>query len=75
MNIETVKDQYEERLMRLPNVIGVGIGEKLGRAVIKVFVTHKVLASNLQPVEIVPKQLAEYETDLDEIGIITAQSI
>jgi len=36
----------------------VGIGEKAGKAVIKVFVTHKVPESALQPQEIVPKRKA-----------------
>ena len=42
MNIHSVKAKYEEQLMGLPNVNGVGIGEKLGKEVIKVFVTSKV---------------------------------
>ncbi len=30
MTIEVAKRKYEEQLMRLPNVAGVGIGEKAG---------------------------------------------
>jgi hypothetical protein len=74
MSIEAVKEKNEERLMRLPNVTGVGIGEKAGKAVIKVFVTHKVPESALQPQEIVPKTLEGYETDVEEIGVVTAQN-
>jgi len=74
MSIETVKEKNEERLMRLPNVTGVGIGEKGGKEVIKVFVTHKVPDSALQPQEVVPKRLEEYETDVEEIGVVTAQT-
>jgi len=48
MSIEAVKGKYEERLMRLPNVTGVGIGERVGKRVIKVFVTHKVPESELR---------------------------
>ena len=40
MSIEPVKRKYEEQLMRLPNVTGVGIGEKDGKEVIVVFVTQ-----------------------------------
>ena len=61
MSIEAVKMKYEEQLMRLPNVTGVGIGEKGDKKVIKVFVTHKVPESSLQPEEIVPKSLDAYE--------------
>jgi len=74
MSIEAVKMKYEEQLMRLPNVTGVGIGEKEGKQVIKVFVTHKVPESALQPQAIVPKSLEEYETDVEEIGVVTAQA-
>ncbi len=51
------KRKYEEQLMRLPNVTSVGIGEKAGKLVITVFVTHKVTESALQLQEVVPKTL------------------
>ena len=73
MSIEAVK-KYEEQLLRLPNVTGVGIGEKAGKVVIKVFVTHKVPESVLQPQEVIPKMLEEWATDVEEIGVVTAQS-
>jgi hypothetical protein len=73
MNIEAVKEKHEERLMRLHNVTGVGIGEKAGKVVIKVFVTHKVPESALRPQEIVPKTIEGYETDVEEIGVLKAQ--
>ena len=73
MSIEPVKRKYEEQLMRLPNVTGVGIGEKDGKEVIVVFVTQKIPASALQPQEIVPERLEEYGTDVQEIGYVTAQ--
>ena len=44
INIEAVRMKYEDQLMRLPNVTGVGIGQKGEEAVILVFVTHKVPA-------------------------------
>ncbi len=74
ISVESVKMKYEEQLMRLPNVTGVGIGEKAGKAVIKVFVTHKVTESALRPQEIVPKLLEGYESDVEEIGVVTAQT-
>ena len=74
MGIEPIIKKYEAQLMRLPNVTGVGIGEKAGKEVIKVFVTHKVQESALQPQEVVPKTLEGYETDIEESGVITAQS-
>ena len=73
MSIETVKMKHEEQLMTLPNVSGVGIGERSGKPVIKVFVTHKVSESALSPQEVVPKTLDGWETDVEEIGVVTAQ--
>jgi len=74
MSIESVQRKYEGQLMRLPNVKGVGVGEKAGKPVIKVLVTHKVPESALHPQEIVPKMLDEYETDVEEIGVVTIQT-
>jgi len=74
MSIETVQQQHQDELMRLPNVVGVGIGEKGGRKIIKILVTHKVPASSLRPEEIVPKTVGGYETDVEEIGSVTAQT-
>lgn len=73
MKIESVRTKHEDHLMQLLNVTGVGIGEKNGREVIKVFVTHKVPESELQAEEIIPKMLEGFGTDVEEIGVITAQ--
>jgi hypothetical protein len=74
MSIDAVRRKHETRLMKLPNVTGIGTGRRSGRDVIKVFVTRKVSESALQPDEIVPKSLDGVETDVEEVGEITAQS-
>jgi len=74
MDIETVQQQQQDQLMRLPNVVGVGIGEKGGKKVIKVLVTHKVPASSLKPEEVIPKRVGGYEIDVEEVGSVTAQT-
>jgi len=61
-------------LLRLPNVTGVGIGERGGKRVIKVFVTHKVPESTLQQEDVVPKLIDGHETDVEEIGVVTTQA-
>ncbi len=66
--------KYETQLMGLPNLVGMGIGEKAGKPVIKVFVTHKVPESALRPQEIIPRLLEGYETDVEAIGVVTAQT-
>jgi xanthosine utilization system XapX-like protein len=73
MSIQSVRKKYEERLLCLPNVTGIGIGEKAGKKVIKVFVTRKVPESALQLHEIIPKMLGAYETEVEEIGVVTVQ--
>ncbi|MDX2040331.1 MAG: hypothetical protein SF097_03735 [Acidobacteriota bacterium] len=72
MKIEQIKERNENDLMELPNVVGVGIGEKNGKPAIKVFVTHKVELSSLKPKEIIPKRLGQYDVDVEEIGIVMA---
>jgi len=74
MSIKSVKRKYEDQLMGLPNVTGIGIGEREGREVLKVFVTQKVPESELKPTEIIPKVLDGYEVDVDDIGFVTAQT-
>ena len=74
MGVEALRQRYADQLMRLPNVTGVGIGQKAGKPVIKVFVSQKVPESALLPQEVVPKTLEGYETDVDEIGFVMAQS-
>jgi hypothetical protein len=75
MNIHEVMAKHEEDLMRLLNVVGVGIGEKAGKAVIKVFVTHKVPKTELQPKDVIPKHVEGYQIDVEEIGFVTAQTL
>lgn len=74
MNIESVRGRVEADLMKLPNVVGCGIGERGGRKVIKVFVTAKVPEAELDPQGVIPKTVEGYETDVEEIGEVTAQA-
>ncbi len=74
VSIESVKARVEPELMKLPNVVGCGIGEKEGRSVIKVFVTAKVPEAVLAPEAVVPKRIDGYDTDVEEIGEVTAQT-
>lgn len=71
-NLEAVKQRHEDRLMGLPNVQGVGIGERDGEAVIKVFVDKKVPEARLPANAIVPKSIEGCPVDVEEIGDIKA---
>lgn len=73
MSVESVMERYETALMDLPNVIGVGVGERGREPVIKVFVSRKVAEGDLEAHELVPTELDGYETDVEEIGAVSAQ--
>jgi hypothetical protein len=73
MTIEDAKARHEAELLALPNVVGVGVGERAGTPVIKVFVTEQVPESQLAPDERVPASLDGYEVDVDAIGSVQAQ--
>ena len=72
MDIESARSSHERQLMELPNVNGVGIGKKGGKDVIKVFVTRKVPESALAPHEVVPRSIGGFETDVEELGVVSA---
>jgi hypothetical protein len=74
IGIDEVRSRHEAALLELPNVTGVGIGERAGRPVIKVFVTEKVPESSLAPHERVPASLDGHEVDVEEIGFIEAET-
>jgi hypothetical protein len=73
IEIAEAKTRHEDELLALPNVTGVGVGERAGRPVIKVFVTEKVPESTLAPEERVPASLDGFEVDVEAIGLVKAQ--
>jgi hypothetical protein len=73
MAIEDVRARHEDRLLGLPNVVGVGVGERGGEPVIKVFVAQKVPESALAEDERVPESLEGYEVDVEVIGELRAE--
>ena len=64
----------EAKLLKKPNVVGVGIGEKIkdgkrtGRTCLKVYVEKKVAKEKLSKQDLVPPIIAEVETDVVEVG-------
>lgn len=73
MTIEEVLRAHEEALMNITGVQGVGIGERGGKQVIKVFIDTKTPKTS-HSVEQIPAELEGYAVDIEEIGIITPQS-
>jgi hypothetical protein len=75
MDQQAAVRRAEQELMSKPNVTGVGIGERNGEPVIKVFVTRKLQKSELRAHEVIPKEFAGYQTDVEEIGVISTQQV
>ncbi|PEZ41316.1 hypothetical protein CN345_07925 [Bacillus thuringiensis] len=71
MELEQVVRKYETDLLRLPYVVGVGMGLVQGKEVIQVFVSKKVPRFQLKAVEQIPTQLETYPTNIIEVGTIT----
>ncbi|MEK4418766.1 hypothetical protein [Bacillus sp. FSL K6-0268] len=71
MELEQVVRKYETDLLRLPYVVGVGMGFAQGKEVIQVFVSKKVPRSPLKAAEQIPTQLETYPTNIIEVGTIT----
>jgi hypothetical protein len=79
MNIQSIKERYEEKLLLNPNVVGVGVGTKIingiltKRKCIKIYVQKKVPLSKLKKKEIIPRRLDGVETDIEEMGRLKTQ--
>jgi hypothetical protein len=73
MTIESVRQSVEDELLRLPNVVAVGIGEKGGRPVIQVGVTRKVPASQLREDQLIPPSRGGYDIEVVELGQLVAE--
>jgi hypothetical protein len=68
LDIAAVQRQHSDALMALPNVIGVGIGERAGRPVIQVLVERKLPVEQLRREDVVPSELDGWETNVVEVG-------
>jgi hypothetical protein len=77
---QEVKEVNEEKILALPNVLGVGIGYKeIGgkettELCIKVYVEKKLPQTKLPAEEIVAETVDEIKTDVQEVGLIEALS-
>lgn len=78
--ITDVKDTQEDKLWRLTNVNGVGIGFKESKGkqtdtlCIQVYVVEKIKKRDLAPTDLVPPEIDGVVTDVVEIGIVEAQA-
>jgi hypothetical protein len=73
-----VKDKYLDWLMRMPHVIGVGIGfakkggERTADVALIVMVDRKLPESDLNPQTVIPHQLDGVRVDVQEMGVFAA---
>jgi hypothetical protein len=63
-SIESVFEAHTERLMSLPGVVGMAIGECNGQPCIRVFVARKTI----ELLNRVPSIIEEYPVVVDETG-------
>ncbi|MBJ8113835.1 hypothetical protein JDS99_30535 [Bacillus cereus group sp. N6] len=75
MELEKVIRKYEVDLLRLPNVVGVGMGILHEKEVVQVFVSKKVRRCQLKEEDIIPTQLDTYPTNIIEVGFIINHEI
>ncbi len=76
--IRAAKERHEKRLLRKPNVIGVGVGKKIVKGevteepAILVFVERKLPEARLRKRDVVPKVIEDVKTDVVETGRLKA---
>ena len=75
---QVVQQKYMDMLLKLPHVVGVGIGfvkkdgVQTGEVGLVVMVDQKVSAQDVDPVDQIPKELDGVPVDVQEIGQPTA---
>jgi hypothetical protein len=74
-----VQNKYTESLLKLPHVVGVGIGYvkvngvQTGEIGLVVMVDEKIYAQEVDPVDQIPKELDGVRVDVQAIGKPVAQ--
>lgn len=68
MPIEDVLDRYQDQIMAMPGVVGIGVGASAGQPVLVVMVTH--LTPEAQAT--IPSRIEGYAVRLEVTGEITA---
>lgn len=78
IRVRAVKAAYEKELLRKTNVVGVGIGLRrqggrpTGELSIVVSVTHKVPLEELDPQDVIPRELEGVPVDVQAVGRLRA---
>ncbi len=64
ISCEAVANLYKPFLLRKPYVSDIGIGEKKGRPVIRVFICRELPDHLRQECDLIPQMLDGYETEV-----------
>lgn len=72
MTIDDVLRQHEDALLSLPDVQGVGIGERDGVKVIRLLTIREISEASRESAGI-PLEIDGYKVELQAIGPISAQ--
>jgi len=81
MKIEDVKKEYEKKIFKKENVVGVGKGykfrekEKTDEMSIVCLVEKKVDKEKLKKRDLIPKKIKEFKTDVMQVGKLRALQI
>lgn len=73
-----VKEAHKRDLFAKPNVVGVGVGEKVsggvktGEVCVVVLVRQKIPAAGLEPEALVPQEVSGLKTDVVQVGELVA---
>jgi hypothetical protein len=72
--VKAVQAEHADSLMKLPNVIGVGIGycrrkdSPIEEPALVVIVDHKVPVAQLAPIDIIPREIDGVPVEVREMG-------
>lgn len=81
MKIEDVKKEFQEKIFKKANVVGVGIGykfrekEKTDEMCIVCLVEKKINIEKLKKRDIIPEKIKEFKTDIMQVGKLRALQI
>lgn len=64
---------HAARLMQLPNVVGIGVGSRGSRPVIKILVTRKVTPDQVTEAVSLPESIEGFPVEVEEVGEVTIQ--
>ena len=75
---KAIKDEYQEHLLSMPNVVGLGIGlrqvggQHTDQVCLVVMVNRKLSPAQLAPEEMIPAELGGVPVDVQEVGNLHA---